>query len=112
MDMSVDIAVIVTLNAKSALNMEHHQFEYDPPGEDVTTNNVIPMAWFNRNVLTTKNPKNGNTKNCNNIPVPIALRLCNCENKQPISTVPDIPNTSRNSKTEPVTSMNADRSII
>lgn len=85
-DKIVDIAVMVTDNAKSALNMEHHlfihyemkkncneisqtnmkkcivfdmtfsyshwshnsyQFEYDPPGLLVTTNNVIPMASFN-----------------------------------------------------------------
>mmetsp|Transcript_21602 Transcript_21602/g.31750 ORF Transcript_21602/g.31750 Transcript_21602/m.31750 type:complete len:86 (+) Transcript_21602:1169-1426(+) len=40
----VDIAVIVTERAKSALNNEHHQFEYDPPGELVTTSKVIPIA--------------------------------------------------------------------
>jgi len=29
----VEMAVMVTLRARSALNMLHHQLEYDPPGK-------------------------------------------------------------------------------
>ena len=97
----VDIAVIVTDSAKSALKREHHlqimtnyensgnnhknietrnkkillssgcglnlhqsyQFEYDPPGELVTTKSVIPIACDRLSDLTTTNPKKGRIKN-------------------------------------------------
>jgi hypothetical protein len=33
----VERAVMVTLKASSALNREHHQLEYEPPGLEVIT---------------------------------------------------------------------------
>mmetsp|Transcript_30334 Transcript_30334/g.61858 ORF Transcript_30334/g.61858 Transcript_30334/m.61858 type:complete len:105 (-) Transcript_30334:487-801(-) len=59
----VDTAVMVTESAKSALNNEHHQFEYEPPGELVTTNKLMPIAWFKSSAFTTANPKKGRKKN-------------------------------------------------
>mmetsp|Transcript_26079 Transcript_26079/g.34664 ORF Transcript_26079/g.34664 Transcript_26079/m.34664 type:complete len:136 (-) Transcript_26079:138-545(-) len=96
MDMKVDIAVIVTDNARSALNIEHHQFEYDPPGELVTTSSVIPMGLLIPSALTTANPKNGKITNCKKIPVKRAFLFRSCLRRFSHSTVADIPKTRAN----------------
>ena len=69
----VDSAVIVTLNAKSALNILHHQLEYDPPGLLVITNNVIPTSMGKRNKSTMENPIKGRMMNCIVAPINNAL---------------------------------------
>ena len=50
--------IVVSLNKEST-----YQFEYEPPGELVTTKRVIPIACDKAKNFTTINPKNGRTKN-------------------------------------------------
>jgi len=100
-DNSVDIAVIVTDRAKSALNMEHHQFEYDPPGELVTTRRVIPIVSFSCNDFTTMNPSSGKIPNCKKHPVKIAFLFFIWATSAFISTVADMPKTSAKRSTFP-----------
>mmetsp|Transcript_13282 Transcript_13282/g.26533 ORF Transcript_13282/g.26533 Transcript_13282/m.26533 type:complete len:85 (+) Transcript_13282:295-549(+) len=72
-DMSVDTAVMVIDNARSALKIEHHQFEYDPPGELVITSKVTPTALSKSKNNTTKKPSMGKSKNCKHIPSNMAF---------------------------------------
>ena len=104
-DTSVLIAVMVTLKAKSALNMEHHQLLYEPPGEVVTTKSVIDVGWPRFMSLTTAKPKSGITMNCMAIPSPMAFLLFSCACKDEMSTVADMPNTRQNNRIFPVMSM-------
>jgi len=94
MDNNVDIAVMVTDRARSALNMEHHQLEYEPPGELVTTRSVIPMVSFKFNDFTTMNPSSGKIPNCRKHPVKMALLFFIWASNAFISTVADMPKTS------------------
>mmetsp|Transcript_16517 Transcript_16517/g.27487 ORF Transcript_16517/g.27487 Transcript_16517/m.27487 type:complete len:200 (+) Transcript_16517:967-1566(+) len=100
-DISVDMAVMVTLNARSALNIEQNQFEYDPPGLLVTTSRVRPLACDMLRVLTTMNPKRGNTTNCRTMPVRMAVLFFICFAIALVSTVADIPKTRKKSRREP-----------
>ena len=75
MESSDDTDVMATDKANSALNREHHQFEYDPPGLAVTTSSETPIAcvkpnWLN--IKTVANPKRGMKTNCMVIPDKIA----------------------------------------
>ena len=100
-DSRVDIAVMVTLNARSALNMEQNQLEYDPPGLLVTTRRVRPLAWLMLRVLTTTNPRKGRTMNWRKIPVNMADLFFTCFTMALVSTVADIPKTRKKSSNEP-----------
>ena len=122
---SVDIVVMVTDKARSALNKEHHQLLNPllwvatnkvvrsvvwlssickhityPPGEAVTINSDIAIGssrpWSFNN-KTDRYPSSGIKKNWSKNPVAIAHLLCTCWRRCLISTVADIPKMSRNS---------------
>mmetsp|Transcript_28534 Transcript_28534/g.62110 ORF Transcript_28534/g.62110 Transcript_28534/m.62110 type:complete len:279 (-) Transcript_28534:70-906(-) len=100
-DSRVEMAVMVTDRARSALNREHHQLEYEPPGLDVTTRRVTPLAWPILRVLTTMNPNAGRTRNCNVMPVNMATLFLTCLAIDRVSTVADIPKTRKKRSMEP-----------
>mmetsp|Transcript_51768 Transcript_51768/g.124965 ORF Transcript_51768/g.124965 Transcript_51768/m.124965 type:complete len:128 (-) Transcript_51768:309-692(-) len=79
-DNTEETVVIPTDNARLALNNEHHQLLYDPPGLAVTTNKETPIGCVNPeevNATTDRNPKNGIKTNCIVTPVPMANLLVN-----------------------------------
>lgn len=71
------------------------QFEYEPPGDDVTTSSVTPVAAFMPRILTIQNPTKGRMTNWSPIPINKAFRLRNCFRICPMSTVADIPKTKQ-----------------
>ena len=70
--------VMATLSASSALNNEHHQLEWLPPGLAVMTKREITMAWENPkswSTITAQNPKKGMIRNFMVTPVKMANLL-------------------------------------
>ena len=93
--------VMVTLSARSALKVEHHQLEYDPPGDAVTTSSVKPMAFVNPcslSAMTARNPITGMMRNCMATPVAIANLLRRCFFRFLTSTVAERPKIRKKSK--------------
>jgi len=46
MDASVETVVMATESGKSAFAKEHHQFDKEPPGEDVVTSRSTAYSGF------------------------------------------------------------------
>ena len=74
---------------------DYSQFEYDPPGEDVTTSNVTPIASSIFSIFTMQNPTNGRKINWSVNPIIKAFQFRNCFRIWPMSTVADIPKTKK-----------------
>jgi hypothetical protein len=91
-------------NARSQLKILQNQLLYEPPGELVRTRRVKPVAWSKLNEFTTRNPRNGMTKNCKKRPRPSALTFFSCAWRESTLTVADMPNIRQNSRTVPRTS--------
>lgn len=83
-------------NCKTAETHLQNQLEYAPPGLAVMIKRVIPMISSNAAIFTVKNPRNGNTINCKNKPVPTALIFFICSLKCANSTVELIPKMRKN----------------
>ena len=49
----------LSVQAGDDFTLHYLQFEYDPPGEEVTTNNVTPMGMLRFKIFTIKKPTNG-----------------------------------------------------
>ena len=94
----VEAVVIATDSDRSVLKSEHHQFEKLPPGELVTTRRMMPWCSLRLNIWQHMKPINGMTKNWHPSPTRMPVLFRNCRLKSLVSTVPAIPNTSRNSK--------------
>ena len=91
---------MATDNARSALNKAHHQFEYDPPGEEVTTSSVMPMAcdkpsWSLLKIMTAVKPSSGMMRNCMNKPVIMAALFDSCAESDRTDTVAARPKTRK-----------------
>jgi hypothetical protein len=94
----VENVVIATDSARSAFKRLHHQLEYDPPGEETTTSRVIPIGTGRENISITAQPINGNRKNWQNSPNPMALQFFSCAFISFMLTVEARPITKRKSR--------------
>ena len=77
-------AVIVTDNARSALNIEQNQLLYEPPGEAVTISSEIAIGSLSpcpESNITVTNPSSGMIMNCVSTPVSMANLLCTCSRR-------------------------------
>jgi len=58
-----EMVVIATLSARSALHSEHHQFEYEPPGELVVIMSMTAFTTLMSKMRVEAKPSKGSTKN-------------------------------------------------